>query len=862
MSFNTSRISISTCNINKKHLPPRNNKILDIRKVSNTREIANSLRCYLQLSESKLNSEEPLIKINNDNGSVLRKDIKLVTEALESKVRTLKSRSKLNSALSNIRKIVNGSSHEIFTLDELALLALYVDELSGLLPKGELKELTKLINLQMECSWVKMKSDQHLLKRISDLRFMQEAGAAFKNTLSVGGNIGYGFAATANSAGVKNSVTAGLNVDMVRHVFVDDDQTIFEQHSKGISLNGGADCDFTVANLGVKGQVKTEKILQKEYSSVEHFARNEHVRFPLRKMKSSFADKLSSNSVKSLHKAQRDAYNTSIRLNQLMHSVLGLNADIFCIKPANTAPNEANINVTSVNLGGKTNAGVKDLNVGLGVSANQSLTVLNIEAEGYQKFVEDLKRVSELPSEFYFRVKDEIELDSSKENLLKLLGVLESDVANYNSIVKKYDGEKLNNGANCDLKNALKAEKYAIENRWSAIGRHQFLQFAAASHAYISKLLIEANFDDMNAIKRCEALIYNPDFACSAVMLRKLTTLPKVLKLKITDNKSSFGLSVGPFSGKVEINHRDFKHCSRVRDGRYIDVIVSGQASAALSMLNINTLNKKINEILAGEGLSDIVGSVSFTPDMNGGITLLHISRWFKPNYSKNNNFPGDKGWRKQFTRTALSRNLGGNINTSGGAGIVLGANLSASESRTKISKENIGTHDLTYTIARFNHAYTNNGSKIDNNEWQRFFEQNKHSYVDIFKNMSNTDSALSKEVSFFFKELKDRATASQKEEIIKLEYNFFNSMKKLNEQPFNEEIFNEARVYFEDFLERQVSPWIDIINEKWWKPSQYKQDMTSGNKLETKILRMLNIHPRDKNNQEKNQKIPDTSRL
>lgn len=136
MSFNTSRISISTCNINKKHLPPRNNKILDIRKVSNTREIANSLRCYLQLSESKLNSEEPLIKINNDNGSVLRKDIKLVTEALESKVRTLKSRSKLNSALSNIRKIVNGSSHEIFTLDELALLALYVDKLSGLLLRG------------------------------------------------------------------------------------------------------------------------------------------------------------------------------------------------------------------------------------------------------------------------------------------------------------------------------------------------------------------------------------------------------------------------------------------------------------------------------------------------------------------------------------------------------------------------------------------------------------------------------------------------------------------------------------------------------------------------------------------------------
>ncbi|EOV5436658.1 hypothetical protein ACOAS5_004441 [Vibrio parahaemolyticus] len=862
MPFNTSRISVSSCNMNKKHLATPHDKNLDIRKVSNTRERAKSLGCSLQLSESKLNSEEPLIKVNNENGSVLRKDIKLVTEALESKVRTLKSKSKLNSALSNIRKIVNSSSNEKFTLDEVALLALYLDKLSGLLPKGELKELTKLINLQMECCWVKMKSDQHLLKRISDLQFMKDAGSAFKNSVSVGGSIGYGFAATANSAGVKNSVTAGLNVDIVRNVFVDDDQTIFEQHSKGISLNGGADCDFTVANLGVKGQFKTEKILQKEYSSVEHFARNEHVRFSLRKMKSSFADKFSSNSVKSLHEVQRDAYNTSIRLNQLMHSVLGLNADIFCIKPANTAPNEANINVTSVDLGGKTNAGVKDLNVGLGVSANQSLTVLNIEAEGYQKFVEDLKRVSELPSEFYFRVKDAIELDSSKENLLKLLGVLESDVANYNSIVKKYDGEKLKNGANSDLKNALKAEKYAIENRWSAIGRHQFLQFAAASHAYISKLLIESNFDDMNAIKRCEALIYNPDFACSAVKLRKLTTLPKVLKLKITDNKSSFGLSVGPFSGKVEINHRDFKHCSRVRDGRYIDVIVSGQASAALSMLNINTLNKKINELLAGEGLSDIVGSVSFTPDMNGGITLLHISRWFKPNYSKNNNFPGDKGWRKQFTRTALSRNLGGNINTSGGAGIVLGANLSASESRTKISKENIGTHDLTYTIARFNHAYTNNGSKIDNNEWQRFFEQNKHSYVDIFKNMSNTDSALSKEVSFFFKELKDRATASQKEEIIKLEYNFFNSMKKLNEQPFNEEVFNEARVYFEDFLERQVSPWIDIINEKWWKPSKYKQDMTSGNKLETKILRMLNIHPRDKNNQEKNQKIPDTSRL
>ncbi|EID0733665.1 hypothetical protein LA262_004693 [Vibrio parahaemolyticus] len=862
MPVNTSCISVSSCNINRKHLTTQNENNLDIRKVSNTRERAKSLECSLPLSVSKLNSEEPLIKVNNENGSVLRKDIKLVTAAIESKIGTLKSKSKLNSTLSNIRKIVNGSSNERFTLDEVALLALYLDKLSGILPKGELKELTKLINIQIECCWVKMKNDQHLLKRISDLQFMNNAGSAFKNSVSVGGSIGYGFAATANSAGVKNSVTAGLNVDMVRNVFVDDDQTIFEQHSKGISLNGGADCDFTLANLGVKAQVKTEKILQKEYSSVEHFASNEHVRFSLRKMKSTFADKFSSNSAKSLHEAQRDAYNTSIRLNQLMHSVLGLNADIFCIKPANSTPNEANINVTSVDLGGKTHAGVKDLNVGLVVSANQSLTVLNIEAEGYQKFVEDLKRVSELPSEFYFRVKDEIELDSSKENLLKLLGVLESDVANYNSIVKMYDGEKLNNGANSNLKNALKTEKHAIENRWSAIGRHQFLQFVAASHAYISKLLIEANFDDMNAIKRCEALIYNPDFAYSAVRLRKLTTLPKVLKLKITDNKSSFGLSVGPFSGKLEINHRDFKHCSRVRDGRYIDVIISGQASAALSMLNINTLNKKINEILAGEGLSDIVGSVSFTPDINGGITLLNISRWFKPNYSKNNNFPGDKGWRKQFTRTALSRHLGGNLSTSGGLGIVFGANLSASESNTKISKENIGTHDLTYTIARFNHAYTNNGSKIDNNEWQHFFDQNKLSYVDLFKNMSNTDSALSKEVSFFFTELKDQATASQKEEIIKLEYNFFNSMKKLNEQPFNEELFNEARVHFEDFLERQVSPWIDIINEKWWKPSPYKQDTISGNKFETKILRILNIHPRDKNNQEKNQKIPEISRL
>ncbi|MDF2185918.1 hypothetical protein O1O06_14310 [Grimontia hollisae] len=862
MPIITPNATVNTCRINEVALTNSNEVPLEVRKVSNKKNRTTSLDSHVSQAESEQYAEKPLIKVNNENGSVLRSDIKVVIGALEAKIRTLKSSSKLNSALSNINKVVNGGGDEKFTLDELALLALYLDKLSGLLPKGELKELTKLINIQMECSWVKMKSDQHLLKRITELRFMQEAGAAFKNTVSVGGSVGYGFGAKANSTGIIKSVTAGLSADMVRNVFVDDDQTIFEQHSNGLSINGGADCDFTVANLGVKGQVKTEKVLQKEYSSVEHFARNEHVRFSLRKMKNSFVDKLSSSSTKSLHQAQRDASNTSIRLNQLMRSVLGLNADIFCIKPSNTAPNEANISVTSADIGGKTNAGLKDLSVGVGLSANQSLTVIDIEAEGYQKFVEDLKRVSELPPEFYVKIKDEIELDSSKENLLKLLGMLEADVSNYNSIVKRYDGEKLNNNANDALKRALKAEKYAIEDRWSAIGRHQFLQFAAASHAYISKLLIEANFDDMDAIKRCEALIYNPDFACSAVKLRKLTTLPKVLKLKITDNKSSFGLSVGPFSGKLEINHRDFKHCSRVRDGKYIDVIVSGQASAALSMLNINTLNDKINEILAGQGLSDIVGSVSFTPDMSGSVTLSHVSRWFKPNYSQHDNFPGDKGWRKQFTRTAVATNLGGSISASGGAGVVLGASLSASESKTKISKEHIGTHDLTYTIARFNHAYTNNGSKIDNDEWKHFFDQNKHSYVELFKNMSDKDSALSKEVSFFFKELKDRATVIQKEEIVKLETKFFDAMKNVSEQPFNEEIFNEAKVLFEDFLERQVSPWLDIINEKWWKPDTYKQTTLSGNSFRTRVLRVLNMHPRDKNNIEKFKEIPDISRL
>ncbi|QIL85653.1 hypothetical protein G7083_07180 [Vibrio sp. HDW18] len=848
----------STNRLNQGNLSNKRKDTLTTTRVSNTNDRITTLGG----NENIIDSTPLPIVLGNEDGNILTHDLSVVISRLNQHLNNSIKIKKIDATLSRMNTLLNSSSDEKINPHDLGLLSLYMNKLSGLLPKGELKELVKLINIQLEASWVKMKSDQHLIKRMTELQFMKQADAAFKSTTKLGVNIGCGSGAKVNSTGLNTSISAGLETEITHNTFIDDDKTIFSQHISSSSINGGADFDFTAANLNAKAKVKYEKIIQQEFSSLEHLAKNEKVKFSLSKMKHSFIDKLSLKSRKTLHQAQQEAYSTSLRLNDLMQSVLGLNSDVFCIKPVHMLTNIANLDATSIDLGAKTNAGLKDLEAAVEVSANQSITLLGIKAEGYQHFIQDLNRISQLPREFYIKMKGEIDSDNSRKNLLHLLSVLERDVLNYNSVVKRYDGEKLNLNANSHLKQALKAEKHSIEDRWSAIGRHQFLQHAAASHAYIVQNLNQPEIEDTDIIDRCEALIYNPDFSYSAQKLRKLTTLPNVLNLKLIDNKSSFGLSVGPFSGKLEINHRDFKHCSRVKDGKFIQVVITGQASGALSMLNFEQLKTKITETLTSQGLGELVGSLTFTPDMFGNIAVSHTTRWFKPNYSQHDSFPGSKGWRKQFTRSALTQTLGGEISASGGVGVVLGANLGLSKSKTNIISENIGTNDLTCSMMRFNHAYTSHGSTIHNPEWDEFFEQNKHNYIELFKNISEQQGLLAKEVDYFFTELIDRANDTDKAEIIALKENFFSSMKKVNEQPFNQTVFNEAREHFETFLEKQVSPWLDIITEKWWKPDVYKQNTLSANKLGTKVLRVLNLHPRDKDNQEKDKPLVEVSRL
>ncbi|MGL4222569.1 MAG: hypothetical protein ACRCSS_18265 [Shewanella sp.] len=843
--------------LTKGNLSNNRKDALTTTKVSNTNDRITTLGD----NKNIIDTAPSPITIGNEDGNILIHDLFVIMDRLNQHLNSSIKNKKIDTTLTRINTLLNSSDGKI-NLHELGLLSLYMNKLSGLLPKGELKELVKLINIQLESSWVKMKSDQHLIKRMSELQFMKQADAAFKSTAKLGINFGYGLGAKVNSTGLNTSISAGLETEITHNTFIDDDKTIFSQHIMSSSINGGSDFDFTAANLNTKAKVKYEKIVQQEYSSLEHLAKNEKVKFSLSKIKYSLIDKVSLKSQKTLHQAQQEAYSTSLRLNDLMHSVLDLNSDIFCTKPSHMLTNIANLDVASIDLGAKTNAGLKDFGAAVEVSANQSLTILGIKAEGYQHFMEDLNRISQLPSEFYIKMKDEIDFDKSRGNLLRLLSVLETDVVNYNSIVKRYDGEKLNLNSNPHLKHALKTDKHSIEDRWSAIGRHQFLQHAAASHAYIIQHLKNPDIDDTNIINRCEALIYNPDFSYSAKELRKLTTLPNILNLELIDNKSSFGLSVGAFSGKLEINHRDFKHCSRVKDGKFIQVVITGQASGALSMFNFEQLKTKITDILISQGLEDIIGSLTFTPDMFGNIAVSHTTRWFKPNYSQHESFPGSKGWRKQFTRTALTQTVGGEISASGGAGIVFGANLGLSKSKTKIISENIGTNDLTCSMMRFNHAYTNHGSTIHNPEWDEFFEQNKYNYIELFKNISVQQGLLAREIHYFFEELIDRADEADKTEIITLEENLFSSMKKVTEQPFNQTIFNEAREYFEAFLEKQVSPWLEIITEKWWKPDVYKQNTLSGNKLGTKVLRVLNLHPRDKHNQEKHKEMVEDTRL
>lgn len=262
----------------------------------------------------------------------------------------------------------------------------------------------------------------------------------------------------------------------------------------------------------------------------------------------------------------------------------------------------------SVNAGTTFNVGSLDMNFGGGFGANRSKSTTDIYEFVPNQLVDvvlkNQDRMKELPKNFTH--KAEQILARSKDPKMAIVGLkqLKSDVDEYYKVVQQYDYFKSSGtGKKSELK-ALRSQKHEIENSWGAIGRHQFLQFASASHALFASTIMpnkhlvsginrEREQELSNLIGQTGVLVQNPSIDYSKSRLDKIATFEQEIYLQVADTRSSFSINAGPISGRLDIVERQRIHPSRVREGRYIDVVFTGSVASSLQgMVNGATLQQ------------------------------------------------------------------------------------------------------------------------------------------------------------------------------------------------------------------------------------------------------------------------------
>ncbi|OMH25616.1 hypothetical protein [Motiliproteus sp. MSK22-1] len=796
----------------------------------------------------------------------------------------------LQTLTQQIKPIVDKSGPAPGTLSvtDTAKMSLGFEKITAQLPRGGLSNLTKLLGQHLKSDWMQMENEKQKSSLLKEVAPLFEPGAGKVRVVSASVNGGGGLLEVPGT-GATVGPYADLTLSASHSKFVgpDDEGLCFED--KGKSVGGGVSAGVKAkavegmelnAGAGIKGQYTRNDFVEfndaKDYVNKQghkqvyadrtgHADQSKSGRFS-RFFRSKLPNQPGSE-LKHLKSEQQKAANSQHRLNSLLASELGINAKVSAPPPERSKPLQGHYHTFAWqgNIGAKASniaAAHTGVNAGgsVGVSHKGAVTNLYefVPSPISEVITSNAARLNELPSNLTRHAKQVMNGSNDPQKATDTLKSLGNDVGKYYETVQRYDdlkSDKSSRGSKKERKNniaELRAQKHSLENKWGAIGRHQFLQVASASHAHLANIAMPAGAehsqDTTDTVKQTAARVQFPEIKHSKQRLDKIASFQQLVYLKITDNKTSLDISVGPFSGRLDILQRDRVHPSRVREGSYRDISLTGTVSGSVQGLtNKAVFTAKLKEAAAKQGV-ELPGDLNIAPDVGGSASVSKMVRYFKPKYTQEPGYEGDKGFRRQFVRDTTTKSVSAGVGLSGtvAPGAHAGGKISISQDTTHVKGETLGTDDLSYTMTRFNRMYRNAGKTPDNEEWKRFQQDHKTEYGKIFEHLGDSKRGVYKEAQHFLNELINLKDLSpeKKEEAKSFKQEFNQAMSDYRADPGDGARYEKANQFLNRFLEKQTEPWWEA-HTGTWKDLKFDQGPDSGLDRRTRLIKNMGIHSR-----------------
>jgi len=825
-------------------------------------------RLIRSTNASTITSHPPTLKLTSltkENGGtperrVISDDVKVIYSELAKELE--KSPKRYHKAIDVLKKNVEPvlkayvmvGSH--ISYQDTKQIHLAFKKLGKQLPKGDLRELCTILAQHTKCDWMQMKHEKLQSKQLGEYLAIGRPGAGKATRYSTSINAGTSLL-VAPGTGAKVGPFAKLSLEESTEVRfnADDEGLVFEEvsHSLNSRLKAGVQASLSdkigltaQANISGKGSLTYFKEWNNPTDYVTQNGPN-------------------TKKTQALKKQKQLAANSQHRLNKLLKSALNISASVNAPAPERTKPltgfytTKSGDMGLSINAGTSFNVGSLDVNIDSSFGVNRSKSTTDIyefvPTQLSDVVLKNKAKLDELPANLTHHARELLLTGNNNvpNNAINGLKLLKKDVNKYYKVVQEYDYFKSSGSADKSEVKVLKSKKHEIENRWGAIGRHQFLQFTSAAHALFSSTIMpkkhlvselppESKQELSNLIGQTGVLVQNPPIAYSKSRLDKIATFSQEIYLQIADTRSSFSINAGPVKGQLDIVECQRVHPSRVREGRYLDVVFTGTVASSIQG-SVN--GATIMQAIAQHGI-ELPGEIDIAPDVGGGVSFSHTTRFFKPDYSKAKDYKGEKGWRKQFSRN--TKTISTNINVGGSGtvaiGVHAGANIGVNKSKTTVVSEKIASDDLTFTMVRFNRLYRDAKANTKNAEWNQFFKDNKAEYIKMFTLLGSNIHPMKEEVKFFFKELIDRAPQAEKDNLEKQKCAFFAAMEAFKQDEDNEQKFQKARICLEDYLEKQTAPWWEAHTGRW-KDLEFKPSANSGLDLKSKLFKGVGVHLR-----------------
>lgn len=351
---------------------------------------------------------------------------------------------------------------------------------------------------------------------------------------------------------------------------------------------------------------------------------------------------------------------------------------------------------------------------------------------------------------------------------------------------------------------------------------HKLLQTMHISVAYLCNYLSDNPVYKDN-LDRVKALIINPKIAHSTSYLQKLTCFK--FKADVRYDSVEFGgkINLGPLAANAKIKLWNAIHPNRLRQGKYIDIDLTGNVSGGLQALisgvDIQTgIGELVKQYYQEQGfpLGEVPILDSIIPNVEVSSSWGVKYRYFLPKYRKKMEYQGWSKYHRQFTRynqnTTAAADLSAVVTIA--PPIHVSAKIGEAVSTTRIRSEVMASNDLSYPTMIFNRYLRFNQHQHGHPEWLAFAEQQRDSFKQLFINLADQSNHMRKEIKHFFEyEIIPKAFSnggeSAKQEAMSIYHYLLTCMAQYK---------NDNSVENEQRCQQMLEVYFTLLATGWWE--------------------------------------------